>query len=563
MQQYKILQELIRQLKKPFERRSEDDLYPIERMVRKIEFFQKYFADQGDLNFSYYFEHEYATQNTCIINIDSVGDKFYIILQGQVGIYVKPNDVEDKTSSTKLLEKVKLRFRQAVNNNKFKDYQINKIQSQQSDLVLIKILLPGQSFGEMSLIHNRPRDFTAVALQPCHFALIRRQYFKDVVRIGQEKSSMKEMGFFANLEIFEGWNVNSIFQIYKSLQQRSYRMGDLVYQSGEIADMIYLIKEGAVDLQQLFIEEKEDDEVRAASPLMKQRGKSLHRKIATLGKHQFLGLEDVHSVEQKHRFTCVSSSSDTILLMIPIELYMKRIYSQPTSQLYVEEFIQVQTKYQNLRVFILKLMRRNSQLQVAINSQRQQQLQMMAKINQQQNGNMLQFFQNLQLRFKTLSQESNKKLQQSAMGERSQNFSAHEKYVDRSCYTRAKDRSLLGKVQTQSLYQNQAYKQVIQEERIFEKNLPNLSSFLEKNQPSLHHSKSTQVRYRRYSPQKQQQLIFQNVQTSLNEDEQQLVSQILSKGAIYHRKPKSVKRVKSTENYSHRRILKFQDQPKI
>ncbi|CAD8128211.1 unnamed protein product [Paramecium sonneborni] len=539
--------ELIRQLKKPFERRNEDDLYPIERMVRKIEFFQKYFADQSDLNFSYYFEHEYATQNTCIINIDSVGDKFYIILQGQVGIYVKPNDVEDKTSSTKLLEKVKLRFRQAVNNNKFKDYQINKIQSQQSDLVLIKILLPGQSFGEMSLIHNRPRDFTAVALQPCHFALIRRQYFKDVVRIGQEKSSMKEMGFFANLEIFEGWNVNSIFQIYKTLQQRSYRMGDLVYQSGEIADMIYLIKEGAVDLQQLFIEEKEDDEVRAASPLMKQRGKSLHRKIATLGKHQFLGLEDVHSVEQKHRFTCVSSSSDTILLMIPIELYMKRIYSQPTSQLYVEEFIQVQTKYQNLRKFII--VSGNQFIKIIIITNDGQ--------------NKLTFFQNLQLRFKTLSQESNKKLQQSAMGERSQNFSAHEKYVDRSCYTRAKDRSLLGKVQTQSLYQNQAYKQVIQEERIFEKNLPNLSSFLEKNQPSLHHSKSTQVRYRRYSPQKQQQLIFQNVQTSLNEDEQQLVSQILSKGAIYHRKPKSVKRVKSTENYSHRRILKFQDQPKI
>ncbi|CAD8207030.1 unnamed protein product [Paramecium pentaurelia] len=554
MQQFKILQELIRQLKKPFEKRSEDDLYPIERMVRKIEFFQKYFADQNDLNFSYYFEHEYATQNTSIINIDSVGDKFYIILQGQVGIYVKPNVVEDKASSTKLLEMVKLRFRQAVNNNKFKDYQINKIQSQQSDLVLIKILLPGQSFGEMSLIHNRPRDFTAVALQPCHFAFIRRQYFKDVVRIGQEKSSVKEMGFFANLEIFEGWNVNSIYSIYKMLEQRSYRMGDIVYLSGDIVNKIYLIKEGAVDLQLVFVEEREDLEVRTISPYMKQRGKSLHRKIATLSNHQFLGLEDVHSQEQKHRFSCVSSSSDTILFIIPIELYMKKIYTQPTSQLYVQEFIQIQCKYQDLR---------NSQLQVAINSQRQQQLQIISKMNQYQNADMLQFFQNLQGRFKTLSQESTKKFQKKSIGERSQNLSAHEKYVDRSFFTRAKDRSLLGKVQTQSLYQNQAYRQVINESRIIEKNLPNLPQFLEKHLPGLHHSKSTQVRYRRQSPQKQQQFQFHNVQTSLNEEEQQIVSNILSKGVVYHRKSNLVKRVRSTENYSYRRALRFQDQTKI
>ncbi|CAD8211905.1 unnamed protein product [Paramecium octaurelia] len=554
MQEFKILQELIRSLKKPFEKRSEDDLYPIERMVRKIEFFQKYFADQNDLNFSYYFEHEYAIQNTAIINIDSVGDKFYVILQGQVGIYVKPNVVEDKASSTKLLEMVKLRFRQAVNNNKFKDYQINKIQSQQSDLVLIKILLPGQSFGEMSLIHNRPRDFTAVALQPCHFALIRRQYFKDVVRIGQEKSSVKEMGFFANLEIFEGWNVNSIYQIYKMLEQRCYRMGDVVYSSGESASKIYLLKEGAVDLQQVFIEEKEELEIRSVSPYMKQRGKSLHRKIATLSNHQFLGLDDVHSQEQKHRFSCVSSSSDTILFIIPLELYMRKIYTQPTSQLYVQEFIQVQSKYQDLR---------NSQLQVAINSQRQQQQQMMAKINQYKNADMLQFFQNLQGRFKTLSQESAKKFQKSSIGERSQNISAHDKYVDRSCFTRAKDRSLLGKVQTQSLYQNQAYKQVINESRIVEKNLPNLSQFLERHLPSLHHSKSMQVRCRRQSPQKQQYLQFQNVQTSLNEDEQQLVSNILSKGVVYQRRPNLVKRVKSTETYSQRRAIRFQDQTKL
>ena len=97
-------------------------------MVRKIEFFYKYFAEQVDLNLSYYFEHDYATQNTTIINVDSVGDKFYVILQGQVGIYVKPNDlIEERSTSNKLLEKVKERFRIAVKNNKFKDYQINKI----------------------------------------------------------------------------------------------------------------------------------------------------------------------------------------------------------------------------------------------------------------------------------------------------------------------------------------------------------------------------------------------------------------------------------------------------
>lgn len=44
-----------------------------------------------------------------------MGEKFYVILQGEVGVYVKMenNSEEQKSTSQKLLDKVKLRFRKA------------------------------------------------------------------------------------------------------------------------------------------------------------------------------------------------------------------------------------------------------------------------------------------------------------------------------------------------------------------------------------------------------------------------------------------------------------------
>lgn len=116
--------------------------------MRRIEFFKRLNEEQESpslfWDLSQQLEHGYAGPNQVIFDIGTMGDKFYVILSGEVGVYVKSDSVTEdmKSSSHKLLERVKQRFRKSKNNNKYKDYMILNLQHNllNEELVLVKTL---------------------------------------------------------------------------------------------------------------------------------------------------------------------------------------------------------------------------------------------------------------------------------------------------------------------------------------------------------------------------------------------------------------------------------------
>lgn len=92
-----------------------------------------------------------------------------------------------------------------------------------------------------------------MALAPTHMAVLRKANFQQILRRTQEQRLLKEMGFFAQLQLFENWNINLIRYIYLNSTQISCRLGHIVYSQGDPVTEFYIIKSGTFDVRSLKI----------------------------------------------------------------------------------------------------------------------------------------------------------------------------------------------------------------------------------------------------------------------------------------------------------------------
>jgi CRP-like cAMP-binding protein len=76
------------------------------------------------------------------------------------------------------------------------------------NLQRVKTLKSGDSFGELALINNRRRLATIISDANTHVAIIRKADYNKILQKIDEIKILREMGFFASLPLFVGWNLN-------------------------------------------------------------------------------------------------------------------------------------------------------------------------------------------------------------------------------------------------------------------------------------------------------------------------------------------------------------------
>lgn len=87
--------------------------------------------------------YEFFKQGEAIFHIDTSGDKFYIILKGTVGVYIKIDNSSDIKTEANAKEK---------GNKDAKDKDNKKEPEKKVELTCVKELGDGMSFGELSLL---------------------------------------------------------------------------------------------------------------------------------------------------------------------------------------------------------------------------------------------------------------------------------------------------------------------------------------------------------------------------------------------------------------------------
>ncbi|KAL4438842.1 hypothetical protein ABPG74_016562 [Tetrahymena malaccensis] len=317
-------------------KRSEKDVQLLMQATENIQFFKSYSNDPSFKNIHKQccmsMEYEFVKKGDWVFEIDSIGEKFYLILKGSVSVWIYPPG-------------------EAIKNK--------------DRLIQAKTLRYGQSFGELSLISKKPRLASIKADEDCHFAILEAQPFKQILQDSENEKLLKEMGFFADLPLFQTWNFNLIKQIYLNSIKKQYKRGERVFSQGDNPDKIFIVgsgqytifKEIGIDCigDEKYIMKQEDDLFKQleGNNLKSNRPpqKKLHQ-IVNLAAHELFGEEDILNKKPQRTFTVVCQE-EGLLLEISKNDLVQRICSQRCSQEYLLERLKIKQNLMEERLQVI------------------------------------------------------------------------------------------------------------------------------------------------------------------------------------------------------------------
>lgn len=255
LSQDEILSISLKILSKSSSCRSVHDLFVIKKAFENIPFFKELEQTSGEAIVQQCFKKmtlETFDKNQSIIKQGEVGKKFYIIIKGQVKVFVFTQAYQDRIALQKESN--------SVNGTPSKQHPAPKQKKaaphpvlpefQLEDLQEVNHQRAGSSFGQLALINDRPRMATVCSVEECHLAVLNKEDFKSIIQQAEEKKLKEDIDFISNIVCFSQLKKRSLQLILCSLKQNFYNFRELVYKEGEKATNIYVVKSGEFKIVQ-------------------------------------------------------------------------------------------------------------------------------------------------------------------------------------------------------------------------------------------------------------------------------------------------------------------------
>ncbi|KAL4426768.1 hypothetical protein ABPG74_006546 [Tetrahymena malaccensis] len=321
------LNDIIHALKKNFEDRNAIEIEKLQQQTKDIPFFKQYIS-QGDKDVHYkcckYMKYEYAKKDETIFLIDTIGTKFYLILKGKVGVYIRlPKQVNIQNQDSP-----------------------EKKQEEDDSLTCVKVLNQGEAFGELALLNNKPRLASIIAHENTYLAVLDKKEFGIILKEKEEQKLLKEMGFFAKLPFFNGWNFNLVKLLYLNAFRVKYKKGDIVFQEGQEPVAVYIITEGQFDLEKTFDKEKRlefwesENTNQIKNMRLASKKAKMNLRIASYVPHELFGEEDIMNQNNKRTFSAICESATGECIMIKKRDFFIRILKEEGAKQYLKQRLQ-------------------------------------------------------------------------------------------------------------------------------------------------------------------------------------------------------------------------------
>ncbi|OMJ85113.1 hypothetical protein SteCoe_13639 [Stentor coeruleus] len=321
----------------PPAQRSQHDLEEIMKLTKDIKFL-KSISEQRNSDRIHWeccrvMTLEIYNPEEPVINFGEVGDKFYIIIKGKVGIYV-PSKTRKKgflsspiasrntqRPSALIIPPVghELQAQLDIQKSPFLirrpsviDMEFLESIGQIEEFKEIRTLYDGDSFGELALLSNKPRSATVKCKEVSYFAILTQKDYKRILRTDAEKSIHDRVEFLKGLPIFALTNHTTLKNLAYMMTENTFRKNQVLYSEGSPAEYIYFIKSGEFKLTV-----KEDIEVPSIfneSSLLKlkhlrKKNRKVDFQMVIKGKGEMFGQEElVDDHNKRNRIcTCVST----------------------------------------------------------------------------------------------------------------------------------------------------------------------------------------------------------------------------------------------------------------
>jgi CRP-like cAMP-binding protein len=165
-------------------------------------------------------QYELGRRGEIVFEKGSVGDKFYIILTGKVGIYVtrqkKETILKMETMSKNDRKSLRSSIASSKKFNTFLPYMtLKKIENMAEFIVLDD----GKAFGEAALINDTARGATVLCKTECHFAILNKESFNNILKAIEQKIQNRYVKFLLSLKMFNGWTGRKVEKLLHAIDK--------------------------------------------------------------------------------------------------------------------------------------------------------------------------------------------------------------------------------------------------------------------------------------------------------------------------------------------------------
>ncbi|TEB35588.1 camp-dependent protein kinase regulatory subunit [Coprinellus micaceus] len=172
-----------------------------------------------------------AIMNEVVIRQGDVGEYFYVVEEGQMNCYIRPEPLPPNwLSQPNVLTNTEDKFTQP------------KYHPELGRLVLE--CKAGGSFGELALMYGHPRAASVLAVEPSTLWALDRITFRTIIlKAAHRRRTMYEQ-FLGTVPLLSSLDAAERSKVADALSSQSYKDGEAVVKQGDIGDTFFFIEEG-------------------------------------------------------------------------------------------------------------------------------------------------------------------------------------------------------------------------------------------------------------------------------------------------------------------------------
>lgn len=219
-------------------------------------------------------------------------DRFYVILEGQVGVQIKKVD-PDNPQATPIQVEVA---------------EIGK----------------GKAFGDYALQQNDRRGASIFVKQNSHFLVLYKGEYLQILGKVEAYKLKDKVEFLQSLLLFQRWSVRKLSKLSYAFEVKRINRGQVLFKEGSAKESVYLVKEGEFQLLK-----KHREPILLKIKLKRFaliKNKVAEEQVAILAKGELLGEDS----GETHTCTCMCVSTTGVLLEISAKTFAKRIVNRET-----------------------------------------------------------------------------------------------------------------------------------------------------------------------------------------------------------------------------------------
>jgi CRP-like cAMP-binding protein len=194
------------------------------------------------------------------------------------------------------------------------------------DYSLLAVLGPGDCFGELALLNNKPRSACIFTREKCSFGVLERHDYLRILGKLHEYRLSQKVDFLHRQPAFSSWTKTSLQKLSFYFKERQYKRKQALFRSGQFAEEVYVVKSGEFQLYR---------GVKVAMPrrfhLSKEVETALHSaEVTVLGTGEMLGDQEVLHI-RCFAYTCVCASLEAEVFYMSKSDFLMKVGSEETA----------------------------------------------------------------------------------------------------------------------------------------------------------------------------------------------------------------------------------------